>query len=250
MSENSKNKNSKIKYVTANLVATYDMSPADARSVSAIDYLCTYEYEYDGKKYNYRMHQRDNFSPIPETIELCFTKDPGKAHRVNASAKNDDVKSSSGINIWAVVWIFVIVAVLIIVCAIYHMMKVISQIELEMSSIPILAILVCLFILGNRSVYKTRKRQKNRDAMIEDALLNNRTVMAYLTKTRQRWWTNEESQDLKVRYKEFPYTAEYTYEYNGKKYNKSFEFSSTPPGSIRVFFDKNPKDVFYFTGNK
>lgn len=100
MNQKIKNINSKENRVIANLVATYDISPENAQSVTSIDYLCIYEFEYNGKKHKYRTHQRDNFSPIPETIELGFVKDPSKAYKINNSCNQSGRKSSSSILIW------------------------------------------------------------------------------------------------------------------------------------------------------
>ena len=246
MSKQRKNITLESNHVIANLVATYDISHANAKSVASIDYLCIYEYEYDGKKFKYRTHQRDNFSPIPETIELCFKKDPTKAYKVNNSSNNDYFKKSSGVDFFSLIWIGLIVAVLLIIYFIYNMFKEFSEFEI----IPFLLIFICLIIIANRKTIKIQKIANNRDAMIEDAMLNNRTVTAYLIKTKSRRWTNKPNNSrLQVHYKEFPYTGKYTYNYNGKKYNKTFEFSSTPPRSLRLFFNKNPKNVIHFTSN-
>lgn len=238
MSEN-KNINSKTNRVTANLVATYDLSPANASSVLSIDYLCIYEYEYEGKKYKYRTHQRDNFSPVPETIELVVGKDPNKAYKVNNSSHRSETKS---LNI--MFWAFILGGLILIIYFIYNVVKYVFP-ETNIFS---LLIIICLFIIITTISLRKQKNSKNRDEIIENAMLNNRTVTAYLTKTKYRSHTlQNDSPTMQQYYKERPYKGEYTYEYNGKKYKKSFEFSSQPPNSVRLFFGKNPKDIIHFT---
>lgn len=232
--------NERLNHVVANLVATYDISPANTQSADSVDYLCVYEYEYDGKKYKYRTHQKGNFSPVSETIELGFGKNPAKAYKVDTSSKSNDVKASSGINFYALVGIGLIIVIYII----YRIIKGLLEVEFN---IPVLVIFIFGMFLLYKKIFQIQKERENQDAMIEDAILNNRTVNAYLTKTRRRSWSNEESSYLTVHYKMYPYEGKYTYTYNGKKYKKTFEFSEYPPNSIRLFFHKNPKDVFHYT---
>ena len=240
MSKITKSVNSKPIHVIANLVATYDLSPADANSVLAIDYLCIYEYEYEGKKYKYRTHQRDNFSPIPEIIELGFTKDPGKAYKVNNSSQSSENKSSN-----IIFWLFIFGGLSLAAYFIYNIVKYVIGSELNIFS---LLIIIGLFIIAIMNGLKKQRKCNNRDAMIEDAMLNNRTTTAYLTKTIYRSHTlQNDSPTMQQYYKERPYKGKYTYEYNGKKYKKSFEFSSHPPKSIRLFLGKTPKDIIHFT---
>ena len=240
MSEKIKSINSKTNHVMVNLVATYDISPADANSVSAIDYLCIYEYEYEGKKYKYRTHQKDNFSPIPETIELGFRKDPSDAYKVNVSSQRNENKSSN-----IIFWMFIFGGLSLVIYFIYNIVKYVIGSELNIFS---LLIIIVLFIIAINNCLKKQKKGNNRDAMIEDAMLNNRTTTAYLTKTTYRSHTLQSaSPTMQQHYKERPYKGKYTYEYEGKKYKKSFEFSSSPPSSMRLFFGKNPKDIIHFT---
>lgn len=236
MTEN-KNINSKTNRVIANLVATYDLSPSNANSVSAIDYLCVYEYEYEGKKYKYRMHQRDNFSPVPEIIELGFTKDPSKPYKVNNSSQKNETKTSN-----ITFWTFILGGLILIIYFIYNVIKYIFP-ETNIFS---LLIIICLFIIATIIGLKKQKNGKNRDAMIEDAMLNNRTATAYLTKTIYRS-RHYEDKGMEQYYKERPYKGKYRYEYNGKKYTTALVFSSRPPSSVRLFLGKNPKDIIHFT---
>ena len=79
--------------------------------------------------------------------------------------------------------------------------------------------------------------------MIEDAILNDRTATAHLVKTWHYSINVVSTPTLQQIYKTYPYEGKYTYSYNGKKYTKKFKFMSNPPSSIRIFFNKNPKDI-------
>lgn len=243
MSENPKN----LTHVVAKLIAKYDISPEEAPLYTSIHYLCIYEFEYSGKKYKYRTHQIGDLPliPIPETIELCFIEDPNKARKVTDYYKNEEQKSSSNFSFF----IFILIGLTIIIFALSEIYKLLNEVlsDFNIINIPFILIFICLYILIEKRKTKIRKKLQNRDAMIEDAMLNNRTAIAYLTKTRHHVAKVDDWQSpTEEFYRQFPYEGKYTYNYNGKKYNKTFPFSVYPPHSIRVFFNKNAKDVFTF----
>lgn len=236
---------SKYHFVTANLVGTYDLSPSGASAVSTIDYLCVYEFEYEGKTYEYRTHQRDNFSPIPETLDLCFIKDPEKAYKTNRYSRAEASKSSSGIDFGVAVWIFVIAGGALILFLAYRFVKfALEDPEMGIPSLLFYGILAAFITWISR---KKVQQDKTLDKRIEEAMVSGRTATAYLVKSRSRRWSNQENRALRQHYKEYTYVGKYEYSYNGKKYRQTFEFASSPPKSIRVFFQKNPKKIFHFT---
>ena len=137
---NKKALNQNMNYVTANLVATYDLCALSDPSVKYIDYLCVYEYEYEGKIYKYREHKKDNFSPIPETLELVFRENPSDVHKVKKTpSENNDSKSTS--SHWCVIFLvcFLGLPIILVICAICHLIKFISEVEFsEINILPIL----------------------------------------------------------------------------------------------------------------
>ena len=212
--------------VVANLVASYDLKPDDAKSVTSINYLCIYEYENKGKKYKYRTHQTDNFSSIPETIELDLRK--------------NKIKSSYKIGI--ILW-----GILILSIFIYLIKNVINFDEIN---IPLFLTFIVLYNIIAISKIKSQNEKKRKlDEKLEYAILNNHTVNAYLVETKLHFFLSdgENNSYYNESVRKYPYSGKYTYSYNGKKYTKTFDFLRNPPTSIRLFFDKNPKDIFYFT---
>lgn len=240
MVENSKISN----HVIANLIATYDLSSANTNSVTAIDYLCVYEYEYNGIKYKFRTHQKDNFSSIPETIELSFNKDPSKAYKVNSALATNRKKSSSRFDFLLFIEIFLISAFLLILYFIYKAFKDLTDFDFKM--LPIILIIVVIVVTSSIKSSKKQKASKQLDTMLEEAILNNCVAEAHLVKTIDRKWLPNEK---RTSYKSYPYKGKYRYQYNGKKYTKSLVFRTYPPTNVRLFFNKNPKKVFYFTDN-
>lgn len=234
MWKKNKNINTKPKHVIANLVATYDLSPPEAQSVLSIDYLCVYEYEYEGKKYKYRTHQKDTFSSIPEMIELGFTKDPNNAYKVNISSQGNENKSSVNIIFWS----FIFIGLFILLFIIYNIIK-------YFNIIGILFIIGILIAIISKSNKKNNNHKKNKDEMLENAILNNNTAIAYLIKTK--YISRFEDTELDSYYRGKNYETKYKYEYNGKKYTTSFYFGSRPPRVIKIFFGKNPKDIIHVT---
>lgn len=209
--------------VVARLVATYNLSPSDATEVQQIDYLCVYEYEYEGIIYTYRKRQRDHFSPIPEEIDLYFKKDPNKAGPI----RKPSGKSSSS---WRPFIIGGVIAAAILLCAIYNLVRAFMA-EPQM----LIPFVLCAAVISAWSVWKVRTSQ-SKDERLEVAMLHGRSVTAYRVKTRRAF-------DYGA--KKWRYKGKYAYQYKGKKYKKTFMFSTTPPESLRLFFEKNPKDVFF-----
>lgn len=134
--------------------------------------------------------------------------------------------------------------ILTVILIIYNIIRVLIVFEINIFS---LLVFICLLIIITRKSLKKQKSTKNRDVMIEEAMLNNYTVTAYLVKTRHLMWSSQDNPQMKQYYKERPYKGKYVYNYNGKKYTKTFVFSSPPPKSMRLFFSKNPKDIIHFT---
>ena len=238
-----KNINTKLNHVTANLVATYDLSPDNASSVKNIDYLCVYEYEYEGKIYKYRTHQKDTFSPIPEIIELGFTNDPSSVYKVNTSSQNRLQKSLTSVKAGLLIWGILILMCLIIIYFAYNMVK--SLFGDGVSLIGLLIIIVLFVLIVIKS--KKQKNGKNTDEIIEDAILNNRVVTAVLIKIDKRNYVFIDNPRLKVTYKETPYRGKYKYIYNGKKYTMWRYFSNYPPSTMKLFLGKNPRDIVFST---
>ena len=147
--------------------------------------MIIYEYEYEGKKYKYRTHQRDNFSPVPETLELGFGKYPSKAYKINNSLQKGDLQSSTNINFFILIWGWLILAVILIIYFICSVIKAVIDFEISIFS---LLIIISLFTIAIMNGIKKQKNGKSRDEMIENAMLNNHTVSAYLTKSRYRMW--------------------------------------------------------------
>lgn len=237
--------------VVANLVATYNLNSTDEKSVMDIDYLCIYEYEYNGKKYKYRTHQKDNFEPIPEQLELCFyQKNPEKAfkkRKTNTDFSNDSKEKKSTSLVKYIVYAVCFIFIAIIIYIFYKLFKIFTVV----GDIKHIFIFIIAVVLISLICIKKEKNTKGKDELLEDAIVNNRTATAYLKK--ERFYNpagnlKELSPALsgtadRVYFKDTPYQAIYTYEYNGKKYKKTIWFASKPPKTIRVYFNKNPKDI-------
>lgn len=237
--------NKEKKYVSGNLVATYDLTPTYSQSFKNLDYLCVYEYEYEGKKYKYRTHQRDNFAPVPETIQLVITKDPSKAIKVNNSTENQQYKKSSSFGCGLIAFAIVIFAIYAVYSLIKTLIDSFAKIKFEFNIIYVF-IFVVIVLLNVIAISKARRKQSNRDAEIEDAILNNRVVNAQLKKSVYVNFTNFEhgSANHSI-YKSNPYEGIYTYEYNGKKYTIKYGFDNTPPSVITLYLGKKAKDIIY-----
>lgn len=143
--------------VTAHLVSTYDLSPADAKDVQQIDYLCVYEYEYDGVTYKYHARQWDNFSPVPEELDLYFAKDPAKA---SPARKPGKVSPSTR----TVMIVGGIVFLLIFIQAIRALIAVFSESLPMFITFAIFAPII--WILAMRK----QKTAKSKNEMLEDAV--------------------------------------------------------------------------------
>lgn len=235
MNEKTNDVNPEMNHVIATLVATYDLSHSDEQSVKSIDYLCIYEYQYDGKTYKYRTRQQDNFSQIPEEIELCFKKDPKKAFK---KRENNEPSSESKM-FWI---IFFIIGMFLLMLFINGL----SDTTANNPFIMIFFILIFIFVI--LISFHKKKNKKDINELLEEAMINNRTVIAHLTKWKYIHYspTTDDLKDYRDRMiYENPYRGKYTYTYNKKEYKIVFYFSTIPPKSIRLFFNKNPKDIIH-----
>ena len=220
--------------VIGKLVASYDLSPSSAKDVKSINYLYVYEYEYNGKKYSYSEHKCDSFDPVMEEIELYFDKDPGKAFRMSNNKRNDN-------NGKLITTIFVIVVFVIFI----YLLVMVGKSFIKNPIVTILIII--LFIIGIIFSKIKAKKHKNLNQLLKEALSENRFATAYLKKNTFLLHENgsREYYEKTIQYNHN--RAKYEYEYNGKKYKTTLYFSEIPPQVIKVYFNKNPKDVFYYT---
>ena len=214
--------------VTARLSATYNLSGED-RSIQNIDYLCVYEFRHNGITYKYRTRQRDNFSPIPEEIELYFKDDPEKAMPVGKKpAPNPERKSP--LPRYLFTFGCILLCTLIFYC-IYRGLATMAKDGANPLVIIILAVIIFLFARKRTA----KQSPKVKEAMIEEAVANGRTATAHLVK--YKFLGNK---NLDVRYK-----GKYAYTFKGKTYKYTLYTATTPPKSVRVFFHKNPRSVFF-----
>ena len=222
--------------VIGKLVSTYDLSPSGAKDVKSINYLYVYEYEYDGKKYNYSVHKQDSFDSVIEEIELYFDKDPSKVFILND--KNNTETDKKGKLITA---IFIVVAFVIFIYLLVMSFK-------SFIKNPVITILLLLLFIVGIIISKIKaKKHKDINQLLADALLENRFATAHLKKNTfllHELGSNEYYNKM-TQYNQ--YKAKYEYEYNGKKYKATLYFSEIPPQEIKVFFKKNPRNIFYYT---
>ena len=223
--------------VIAKLIKSYDLSPSGSHDVKSIHYFNIYEFEYNGKKYNYSEIINDNFDKNLSEIELFFDDDPNKAYR---ASDNTNLKMTKNEKFLVTVFFSFLFVVFI-----YFL---ITSFKIFIEKPIMFIILLFLFIIAILIAIKKKKKKKSFNELLADSLLNNRTAIAYLKKSQYIFFDSDNTNEYYEKTIQYnPYRAKYEYEYNGRKYRKVLHFSEIPPSIIKVYFNKNPRDIFYYT---